>query len=130
MKRTIWVISVGFCLSLAGVANAQGTLQRARDNSRPGSSSDGSASPSTGMGNAVGNMVNGFFATNDPDWDLAAGAGLTGLAVLAPFIGPIIALGDNYECSWYFAPYPYAGPYRGYHIRPTDARGRAGRRRP
>ncbi len=111
MIRAKWVVGTLLTLGLIAIATAQdGRLQAVRDdvrspsNSNSDNSSESSDSPSnpscddTGSGDVFGSVVM--------------------LAVLAPFIGPIRALDDEYHFQYDFARHPYANSYRGYQVPP------------
>ncbi|MBI1831498.1 MAG: hypothetical protein HYR84_08615 [Planctomycetes bacterium] len=116
MVRACWVISVAMLLIAGANADAQGTLQRARDAVHPAPASDPAAS-STGAGSAVGGFLGSVF---DGETDIFTGTATVGLVALAPFIGPLLLVEDGYESRMFFSLHPYAGTQRGYLMHSRD----------
>lgn len=118
MIRAKWVIALAICLGVAAFADAQdGRLQQARDDTRSTSNSSNSSSDSNSNNDdsLLGAFLNGLFAAEDGDGNSLGGA-VFGYALLAPFVLPAAAFGDDYKYHLFFAPHPYANAYRGYQV--------------
>ena len=117
MIRSLWVTSIVLLLLGTASADAQGTLQRVRDDVRSSSGSSDSGSSSSGD-SPGGSFLNGLFSSDGDGGSL--GGMLVGIAVLAPFYLPAALIGDKYEYQLPFTRYPYADGYHGYQILPLD----------
>ncbi len=125
MARTIWVISVGLVLLFAVEADGQdGRLQRVRDNvgaATPGEpNAKGASSASNDDAESLLGAFLGALLTAEDDDGRSVGGMMLAYSFFAPFYLPAVALGDSYKERLLFAPYPYAGAYRGYQVLPVE----------
>jgi hypothetical protein len=116
MVRFICVL-IGLLICTAKPSFAQGRLSGVRDDV---SRVPASASPSNNEDDdsVLGSILGALFSS--ADGDLSVGVILVGGVALSPFYVPALLLDDGYDNRMYFAPHPYAEPYRGYQIVSTE----------